>query len=88
VRPKTLITRAKTTGLSIFLELFFEKQAISYFLPDQQFRLNGPATPITQRLLAMTRNRFGLFPFRSPLLLENNYFPSIFMDQCGRTRWN
>ena len=46
-------------------------KAISYFLPDQQFRLNGPATPITQRLLAMTRDRFGLFPFRSPLLRES-----------------
>jgi hypothetical protein len=52
-------------------------QAISYSLPDQQFRLNGPATPITQRLLAMTRARFGLFPFRSPLLRESRllYFP-------------
>jgi hypothetical protein len=42
--------------------------AISYSLPDQQLRPSGPATPITQRLLAVTRNRFGLFPFRSPLL--------------------
>ncbi len=33
--------------------------------------LDGPATPITQRLLAMTRARFGLFPFRSPLLRES-----------------
>ena len=46
-------------------------KAISYFLPDQQFRLDGPATPVTQRLLAMTRDRFGLFPFRSPLLRES-----------------
>jgi len=45
--------------------------AISYSLPDQQLRLSGPATPITQRLLAITRNRFGLFPFRSPLLRES-----------------
>ena len=45
--------------------------AISYSLPDQQLRLDGPATPITQRLLAITRNRFGLFPFRSPLLRES-----------------
>ena len=45
--------------------------AISYFLPDQQFRLGSPATPITQRLLALTRDRFGLFPFRSPLLRES-----------------
>jgi hypothetical protein len=45
--------------------------AIYNSLPDQQLRLDGPATPITQRLLAMTRNRFGLFPFRSPLLRES-----------------
>src|ERR1022692_3489382 len=44
---------------------------ISYSLPDQQLRLDGPATPNTQRLLAMTRARFGLFPFRSPLLRES-----------------
>ena len=46
-------------------------KAISYFLPVQQLRLGGPATPITQRLLAMTRDWFGLFPFRSPLLRES-----------------
>ena len=46
-------------------------KAICNFLPDQQFRLNSPATPVTQRLLAMTRDRFGLFPFRSPLLRES-----------------
>jgi hypothetical protein len=46
-------------------------QAISYSLPDQQLRLNGPTTPNTQRLPAMTRARFGLFPFRSPLLRES-----------------
>jgi hypothetical protein len=46
-------------------------RTISYFLPDQQLWLGGPTTPITQRLPAMTRNRFGLFPFRSPLLRES-----------------
>jgi len=35
-----------------------------YFLSGQQLRLDSPATPITQRLLALTRDRFGLFPFR------------------------
>jgi hypothetical protein len=45
--------------------------AISYSSPGQQLRLSGPTTPITQRLLAITRNRFGLFPFRSPLLRES-----------------
>jgi hypothetical protein len=46
-------------------------QTIFYSLPDQQLRLGGPATPNAQRLLAMTRARFGLFPFRSPLLRES-----------------
>src|SRR6185369_14542996 len=30
-----------------------------------------PQPRSTQRLLAITRNRFGLFPFRSPLLRES-----------------
>src|SRR5215469_9729906 len=46
-------------------------QTIFYFLPDQQLWLAGPTTPVTQRLPAMTRDRFGLFPFRSPLLRES-----------------
>src|SRR5260370_13643372 len=46
-------------------------QTICNSLPDQQLRLNGPATPATQRLLALTRDWFGLFPFRSPLLRES-----------------
>jgi hypothetical protein len=46
-------------------------QTIFYSLSDQQLRLGGPATPNAQRLLAMTRARFGLFPFRSPLLRES-----------------
>src|SRR5258708_38780021 len=33
--------------------------------------MNGPAHPATQRLLALTRDWFGLFPFRSPLLRES-----------------
>ena len=32
---------------------------------------NSPSTPITQRLPAITRHRFGLFRFRSPLLTES-----------------
>ena len=46
-------------------------QTICNSLPDQQLRLGGPATPATQRLPAITRDRFGLFPFRSPLLRES-----------------
>jgi hypothetical protein len=45
--------------------------AISHSLPDQQLRPGGPATPATQRLLALTRDRFSLIPFRSPLLRES-----------------
>ena len=61
-------------GVTLYADGFHTSsatQAISYSLPDQQFRLDGPATPVTQRLLAITRNRFGLFPFRSPLLRES-----------------
>jgi hypothetical protein len=46
-------------------------QTICNSLPDQQLQLSGPATPATQRLLALTRDWFGLFPFRSPLLRES-----------------
>jgi hypothetical protein len=45
--------------------------AIFYSPPDRQLRLSGPATPNAQRLPAVTRARFGLFPFRSPLLRES-----------------
>ena len=46
-------------------------QTICNSLPDQQLRLSGPATPATQRLLALARDWFGLFPFRSRLLWES-----------------
>src|ERR1700746_2422758 len=61
-------------GVTLCADAFQTSSAtrtISYFLPDQQLWLGGPSTPITQRLLAMTRDRFGLFPFRSPLLRES-----------------
>jgi hypothetical protein len=41
------------------------------FLSPQQRKLNGPTTPITQRLPAITRDRFSLIRFRSPLLTES-----------------
>ena len=44
---------------------------ISYSLLGRQTQLNDPTTPITQRLPAITRDRFGLFRFRSPLLTES-----------------
>ena len=43
-------------------------------LTDRQFRLNGPSTPDTQRLSAITRVWFGLFRVRSPLLTESRLF--------------
>ena len=39
-------------------------------LSDRQIQPKGPTTPLTQRLPAITRYRFGLFRFRSPLLTE------------------
>src|SRR6476469_8279216 len=41
------------------------------FLSPWQRRLSGPTTPITQRLPAITRHRFSLIRFRSPLLTES-----------------
>ena len=40
----------------------------------RQNQLNGPTTPNAQRLPAITRTRFGLFRFRSPLLSESLLF--------------
>ena len=47
---------------------------VSYSLTDQQLRLDGPTTPLRQRLLAITPARFSLFRFRSPLLSESLLF--------------
>jgi hypothetical protein len=44
---------------------------ISYSVTGRQPCLIGPTTPRTQRLTAITRTRFGLFRFRSPLLTES-----------------
>src|SRR4029077_13824334 len=44
---------------------------LSYSPPLRQQRLKGPSTPIAQRLPAITRDRFSLFRFRSPLLTES-----------------
>ena len=45
--------------------------AIYNFLPSRQRRPGGPTTPCAQRLPAITRARFSLIPFRSPLLRES-----------------
>jgi hypothetical protein len=39
--------------------------------PQRQLRLKGPTTPTAQRLPAITRDRFSLIRFRSPLLTES-----------------
>jgi hypothetical protein len=46
----------------------------SDFLPSRQRRLSRPTTPTTQRLPAITCNRFSLIRFRSPLLTESRLF--------------
>ena len=46
-------------------------QTICNSLPGRQSWPGGPSTPHAQRLPAITRTRFGLFPFRSPLLRES-----------------
>jgi hypothetical protein len=45
--------------------------AVYHFLPARQYRAGGPTTPHAQRLPAVTRMRFSLFPVRSPLLGES-----------------
>jgi len=41
-----------------------------------------PATPITQRTQAITCYKFGLFPFRSPLLRESLCFLFLALLRC------
>ena len=43
-------------------------------LLERQSQPGGPTTPPTQRLPAITRERFSLFRFRSPLLTESLLF--------------
>ena len=47
---------------------------LSDSLEARQNFLKGPTTPTTQRLPAITRHRFGLLRFRSPLLTESLLF--------------
>jgi hypothetical protein len=48
--------------------------AFSHSPLDRQIQLDGPTTPTTQRLPAITCNRFSLIRFRSPLLTESRLF--------------
>ena len=47
---------------------------VSYSALVRQNQHGGPTTPHTQRLPAVTRARFSLFRFRSPLLSESLLF--------------
>jgi hypothetical protein len=47
---------------------------ISYCLPGRQTGPSGPTTPTAQPLPGITRNRFSLIRFRSPLLSESLLF--------------
>src|SRR5437868_13582850 len=47
---------------------------ISYSSPARQNQQNATTTPTTQRLPAITRDRFSLIRFRSPLLTEPRLF--------------
>ena len=47
---------------------------VSYSVLVRQNQHDGPTTPHTQRLPAVTRARFSLFRFRSPLLSESLLF--------------
>jgi hypothetical protein len=47
---------------------------VSYSAPVRQNQPSGPTTPNAQRLPAITRKRFGLLRFRSPLLSESLLF--------------
>src|SRR3954453_23119639 len=44
---------------------------LCHSLKPRQWPQNGPTTPITQRLPAITRDRLSLIRFRSPLLTES-----------------
>jgi hypothetical protein len=46
-------------------------ERISYCLRERQSPSEGPTTPPAQRLPAITRERFSLIRFRSPLLTES-----------------
>ncbi len=48
--------------------------ALSHSPPPRQRQLSRPTTPTTQRLPAITCNRFSLIRFRSPLLTESRLF--------------
>ncbi len=64
-------------GITLYARTFQSTSTsttVSYSVPGRQTQPNGPTTPHTQRLPAITRIWFGLFRFRSPLLSESLLF--------------
>jgi hypothetical protein len=59
------------TRCAWFFQCHSTNTKLSYSPPDRQIWPDGPTTPIAQRLPAITRDRFSLFRFRSPLLTES-----------------
>jgi len=54
--------------------------------PDRSPVQRHPTTPRRQRLRAITPARFGLFPFRSPLLRESRRFLLLPVLRCFSSR--
>ena len=64
-------------GITLYARTFQSASTsttVSYSVLDRQNQHDGPTTPNAQRLPAITRKRFGLFRFRSPLLSESLLF--------------
>ena len=64
-------------GITLYAGIFQSASTstmVSYSVLARQNQRDGPTTPTAQRLPAITRNRFGLFRFRSPLLSESLLF--------------
>ena len=64
-------------GLTLYAGTFQSTSTsltVSYSASLRQQQQSGPTTPTTQRLPAITRSRFSLIRFRSPLLSESLLF--------------
>jgi hypothetical protein len=64
-------------GITLYARTFQSASTstmVSYSAPVRQNQLDDPTTPTPQRLPAITRSRFGLIRFRSPLLSESLLF--------------
>ena len=64
-----------------FQNTFAEQQicnSLRHLVPPR----SGPTTPSRQRHQAIAPTRFGLFPFRSPLLRESHCFLFLGVFRC------